>query len=241
MRVRAFALVSGGKDSIALAHHLQQADMLEGVVSVDTGISIPEWREFMQDTCAAQGWPLEIIRSPVEYSWLVRRWGFPGPGLHSQTMRWLKERAIDIFRRRHRGALLASGARQGESKRRRATVGEWNVFGKMVVWNPLFQLSTEAVWAYMRAHNLPRSPCYATLGISGDCLCGAFARAGERDAFATCYPDVFRKHIAPLEKEGHGLWGSGGGSSRWSRNETLFCLECDPSGLPASGTRGMPR
>jgi 3'-phosphoadenosine 5'-phosphosulfate sulfotransferase (PAPS reductase)/FAD synthetase len=233
---RAYALLSGGKDSVMLAHQLHEADMLAGVISIDTGINIPEWKNFIHDLCAQQGWNLEMIRTPVAYEWLVRKWGFPGPGWHTRTMQWLKERAIDIFRQRHPGALLASGARQGESQRRLGRVKEWNVFGKMVVWNPLYLLTTAEIWAYVHEHKLPRSPCYPILGISGDCLCGAFAQPGERETLLESYPDVAARIIA-LEQEKGERWGAGKGHSRWSQSERLFCMECDPSGRPESGTR----
>lgn len=234
--VRAFALVSGGKDSVTLADVLQQRDMLAGVIAIDTGIGVPEWREFVRDLCATHRWPLEIIRTTGDYDWLVRRFGFPGTGMHSAFMRWLKERAIDQFRKRHPGSLLASGVRRGESRRRLGTVREWNVLGKMVVWAPLIDWTTAEVWSYVHERKLERSPCYATLGISGDCLCGAFAQPGEREAIAQCYPSVDAR-LAALESETGRKWGAGRGTRGLSRAEQLFCVECDPSGSPSSGTR----
>ncbi|HYE91046.1 MAG TPA: phosphoadenosine phosphosulfate reductase family protein [Terriglobales bacterium] len=235
---RAYVLLSGGKDSVTTAHYLAAHDMLAGCVAIDTGITVPEWEPFIRDLCAAQGWPLEIVSTSVSYEWLVLRFGFPGPGMHSIFMRWLKERGIDVFRKRHPGALLASGVRKGESQRRFGTVREWNVLGKMVVWAPLIDWTTEETWAYMRAHNLPRSPVYATLGVSGDCLCGAFASKGEREAIADCHPAVDAR-LCALERDVKGRWGQGRTSrGRTTRGEQLICVECDPSGTPESGTRG---
>lgn len=237
-RLRAWALLSGGKDSVTLAHWLNAHDMLAGCVAIDTGISIPEWKPFVRRLCEAQGWPLTIVGTLISYEDYVRRYGFPGPGAHSQAMRWLKERGIDQFRKRNPGALLASGVRRGESKRRLGTVREWNVLGKMPIWAPLFDWTTEQVWAYVHEYGLERSPCYATLGISGDCLCGAFASDGERETIADCHPETFAR-LRRLEEEVGGTWGVGkAAAGRSTKAEQLICVECDPSGRPDSGTRG---
>jgi 3'-phosphoadenosine 5'-phosphosulfate sulfotransferase (PAPS reductase)/FAD synthetase len=211
--------------------------MLAGCVAIDTGINIPAWLPFIQDLCSDQKWPLEVAGTNVSYEWLVLRFGFPGPGMHSVFMRWLKERGIDQFRKHNPGALLASGVRRGESARRFGTVREWNVLGKMVVWAPLINWTTEEVWAYMRQHNLPRSPCYATLGVSGDCLCGAFAEKNEREALADCHPETFAR-VRALEDQCGGRWGAGKASrGRTTKSEQLICVECDPSGQADGGTR----
>lgn len=236
---RAYVLLSGGKDSVTTAHWLNAHGMLAGCVAIDTGISIPEWRPFVERLCESQGWPLTIVGTLVTYEWYVRQYGFPGPGSHSQAMRWLKERGVDQFRKRNPGALLASGVRRGESARRFGTVREWNVLGKMVIWAPLIDWTTADVWAYVHEHELERSPCYATLGISGDCLCGAFASPGERDAMAECHPEVDAR-IRRLEAETGGRWSVGSAApGRSTRGEQLICVECDPSGRPDSGTRGV--
>lgn len=235
--MRAWVLLSGGKDSITTAHVLQQADMLAGVVAIDTGISTPDWRPFIESLCADQGWPLTVVGTNVSYEWLVLRFGFPGPAMHSIFMRWLKERGVEQFKKRNPGALLASGVRRGESKRRFGTVREWNTLGKMVIWAPLIEWTTEETWAYVHEHKLPRSPAYTTLGVSGDCVCGAFAQSGERDAISECYPSLCER-ISALEHDVRGKWGAGKASkARTTKSAQLICVECDPSGLPESGTR----
>lgn len=44
--------------------------------------------------------------------------------------------------------------------------------------------------AYLDAHRLPRNPVVERLCMSGECLCGAFARKGELDEIAFWYPEV---------------------------------------------------
>lgn len=237
--LKAWALLSGGKDSVTLAHVLAAQGMLAGCVAFDTGIAVPDWRPFIERLCASQGWPLHIVGTLVRYDDLVRKSGFPGPGQHSTYMNWLKGRALRLFKKRSPDALLASGVRRGESQRRFGTVREWGVMDGVPIWAPLVEWTTEDVWTYVRAHDLPRAPAYTTLGISGDCLCGAFAEKNEREALADCYPAFFRDRIEPLERETGGRWGCGRKArGRVTKSEQLICVECDPSGRPDSGTRG---
>ena len=246
-RIQAWALLSGGKDSLSVAAWLAERDMLAGCVSLDTGLSIPEWRDFIETTCRKQGWPLRMYAAKVGpygsfpvYEGFVERLGFPGPGLHSTAMRWLKERALDNFRREKPGSLLASGMRLGESKRRLGSCKEWNVFAGMCVWSPLIQWTTEQTWAYFNTLGLARSPGYDVLGISGDCLCGAFARPDERDLISEFYPTVdsrLCKLEARLKEKGMKRCEWGWGNGKTKRPPSVLCVECHPTGLPKTGTR----
>jgi 3'-phosphoadenosine 5'-phosphosulfate sulfotransferase (PAPS reductase)/FAD synthetase len=245
IRVSAYALFSGGKDSMTLAHVLASQDMLEGVVAFDTGIAVPDWRPFIEDVCRQQGWDLTILsthdskflKEPVTYEALVRRFGFPGPGMHGYFMTYLKGRCISQFRKLHPHALLASGVRAGESKRRLSNTRQWSVMEGMPVWAPLWDWTTEETWKYMHTHGLTRAPAYSTLGISGDCLCGAFASSGERETIAQVYPEVDAR-LCALEREVSGCWSVGKKRRGVSSTaERLICVECDPSGTPGSGTR----
>ncbi len=62
------------------------------------------------------------------------------------------------------------------------------------------------VFTYIEKHNEKLPPAYHTLGISGDCLCGAFAKEEERPILKTLYPEVF-KRIRNLEIEKKEKWG----------------------------------
>ena len=235
--IRAWALFSGGKDSITLTHWLQRHDALEGVVAFDTGISVPEWEPFIRETCQQQGWLLTLLKTSASYDDLVRKYGFPGPGAHSMFMNYLKGRCIRQFVSAHPGTLLASGVRRGESVRRFRSVRDWSSREGAIIWAPLANMTTKEVMAYVGQHGLPRSPAYATLGISGDCLCGAFARPDERGILATYYPTCFAR-ITSLEQETGGTWGKGKARrGKISTGESLICVECHPTGEGPSGTR----
>ena len=238
IKPRAWALVSGGKDSMTLAHVLASQDMLLGCVAFDTGIAAPDWRPFLESACADQGWPLTVLQTPHRYEDLVRKLGFPGsPKSHGMYMNYLKGRCVREFIKSQRGTLLASGVRSGESTRRFGSVREWSVIEGMPIWAPLHDWTTARTWEYMRAHKLARSPAYTTLGISGDCLCGAFASKGEREDFAYCYPKTFER-IAALERETGQVWGTRKpGRGKLSKFDRAICVECAPDGSGGSGTR----
>ena len=53
---------------------------------------------------------------------------------------------------------------------------------------------------YMENHQLPRNPVKDILGMSGECLCGAYAKEGELDRIRKHYPDVANR-IEALENE----------------------------------------
>ncbi len=55
---------------------------------------------------------------------------------------------------------------------------------------PLLNWSHEDKHAYLDAHLLPRNPVVEKLCMSGECLCGAFARKGELDEIAFWYPET---------------------------------------------------
>src|SRR5271157_121692 len=98
---RCFALVSGGKDSLSVAQVLDEAGKLEACVALETGVSTPDWKQFLIQTCADRGWPLEFYDTDVSYDDIVLKYGFPGPSKHGRFMQYLKGRCIRKFRRQH--------------------------------------------------------------------------------------------------------------------------------------------
>lgn len=229
-----WVLFSGGKDSATAAHLLHSEGRLAGVVHIDTGIAIPELRSFVMEVCDVQGWPLEIIKTTAVYEELVLKWGFPGYAQHGVFMSWLKGRAIRIFKKRHPGEALASGVRRFESNRRLRQAEEWSRLEGVLCHAPIYRWRTFRVWDYVTTHGLPRSPCYETLGISGDCICGAFAARGEVEAIRKHYPEV-AKRIEDLERKVAlagcvrnrkcWKWGWGNGNVGFAAGEKQATLE----------------
>lgn len=222
------ALVSGGKDSVTTAHYLDSIGKLARVVFLDTGISIPGVEDHVRGLCERFGWPLEVYRAPRTYEWLVRKLGFPSVRTHTIAVRYLKGRGIQAFKKAHHGEWLASGVRRHESSRRRLTSLEFGRWEEVPIWAPIIDWTNDRVWAYVREHNLPLSPAYATLHLSGDCLCGAFARREECHLLRVFYPELAER-IARLERETGKRWGgwSVGVADRPRTLESFVCSECE--------------
>lgn len=201
-----YVLFSGGKDSFATAKYLQEQSKLKGCILLDTGIAVPNWKADCVAMCQAHGFPYQIIPTPIRYEWLVYRYGFPGPGMHGMFMNYLKGRCIREFKRQYPGECLASGVREQESKRRKFHVQPVSKFEGVTIYAPIFDWSTERVIAYGLAHGYKKPAAYITLGVSGDCLCGSFARPHERGAIAEHYPSVDAR-IVELELFKGEQWG----------------------------------
>lgn len=92
--VRIYAMFSGGNDSMVSTHFAMNNGAHE-VLHINTGIGIPQTREFVRETCKAFGWPLREEHPPDKtYRDMVLYRGFPGPGAHAYAYSWLKERAL---------------------------------------------------------------------------------------------------------------------------------------------------
>lgn len=205
-----FAMFSGGHDSLTSTHIAAQHPEFRAAVHINTGIGIEETREFVRDTCHAQGWPLiELRTDPEVYRGEVLRHGFPaGVQQHSVMFRTLKERRVEQLVREHklhrldRIALIA-GVRKQESLRRMGLAEASRRIGAQVWVNPIIDWSHDDKQDYMAVNRLPRNPVVDHLHMSGECLCGCYANmpnSGELDQIGFFYPAV-RRQIEALEQE----------------------------------------
>lgn len=228
-----YALLSGGKDSWSVVKVLEQADRLLGCIALGTGISTPEWRDFLIDECRKRGYPLEFHHTPEKYEDFVRRWGFPGPAKHPAIMDRLKGRAIREFRRKHPNGVLASGTRKNESNRRFVNAKPISVWEGAPIIAPIYDWTNDETWAFFHKHGFTRAPAYQTLMVSGDCLCGSFAVQGEAAALRLGYPkiadrfDALGKEIAERHPT-RCKWGWGWQERRRKKTvgEMAVCQEC---------------
>ncbi len=172
--------------------------------------------------------------------------GFPGPAAHGTSYWRLKGRALEELRRqakqghpRSARVLFLSGVRRAESRRRSKREGIERAPGKATVFaNPLIDWTGDDMRAYRRAHRLPESPAAALLHRSGECNCGAFAKAdGERAMLKALYPEFFAG-IEKLEQEAQAAgihwcrWGGydldGNRAGEGSRERPgLLCESCE--------------
>jgi 3'-phosphoadenosine 5'-phosphosulfate sulfotransferase (PAPS reductase)/FAD synthetase len=236
---KCYALVSGGKDSLSAAQVLHEAGKLEACVALETGVSTPDWKDFVVKTCAERGWPLEFYPTGESYDELVLEYGFPGPSKHKKFMDRLKGRGIAKFKKAHPKGILASGTRAKESVRRGANSSPVGMWERVPIVAPIYDWTTDETWAFFRDRGFERAPGYSTLQISGDCLCGAFAREGECDAVKFHYPEVGARFDAlsaqmrgriPKERCEWG-WGWKKPLKEKQRDENLVCSECGPRSL----------
>lgn len=203
-----FALFSGGHDSLCATHVAMSNGYAQEVVHVNTGIGIEATREFVRETCKRYGWPLNELHPPDPYDHLVLQHGFPGPAGHQFMYRRLKERALAAFareRKPYRGApfVYCTGVRKQESARRsRGQQTEWQHAPKLGwTWRAvILGWSKVDCNHYIDEHGLPRNPVVDTLHMSGECLCGSFARPGEIDEIRLWFPETAAR-IAQLETQ----------------------------------------
>ena len=194
-----FALFSGGHDSATSTAIAARAGMT-AAVHIHTGIGIPETREYVHETCRAQGWPLIEVRADTEYEQLVLdRGGFPsGPRSHSSMYWYLKQRPLDALlrdtkRRRGDHIALVTGIRTSESVRRMGSGISVPIRrdDHCRVWvNPILEWSALECSRYLAGAAVARSPVVDLLHRSGECLCGALARADELIELEHWYPEV---------------------------------------------------
>lgn len=228
------ALYSGGDDSTTLLHLFRRR--VTHAIHANTGIGVEETREFVRSTCTEWGVPLIEKHPPTSYRDLVLERGFPGPAMHWKMYQRLKERCLHAARRdlvgdsRRERVLFLAGRRRSES-RRRADVPAHERDGSIIWASPLVAWTKLDLMTYRALHDVPRNPVSALLHMSGECLCGAFAKPGELDEIGYWFPTV-RAEIEALEAEvraaGHPehlcRWGHGSGAP--SKSGPL-CSSCD--------------
>lgn len=225
-----FALFSGGDDSLTVSHFTVTTlgERLTAIVHINTGIGLKETRQHVDTVCALLGWRLleySARDQGEDYEQIVLTHGFPGPSQHSVIYRKLKERAVEALTRDHQGGkvLLISGARQQESTRR---MGLRNPIrrdkgGRRVWCAPFFYMSNDEVREYrttVLAH-VPKNPAKEYLCMSGECLCGAFARKGELSQIDAFFPEMGRYlHDLQARVRARGFpWNWDEGPPRWWR------------------------
>lgn len=197
-------LYSGGNDSTTLAHLFK--DQATHAIHCNTTIGIEQTRQFVRDVCKNWGLPLMEEVAPITYRELVIEQGFPGPGHHFKMYQRLKERGLRQARGklvknpREERVLFLAGRRKAESKRR-AGIPEYEREGSIIWASPLANWEKLDLNTYRQMFpDVPRNEVSDLLHMSGECLCGSFAKPGELEEIRYWFPDV-AKEIDALEKE----------------------------------------
>lgn len=198
-------LYSGGNDSTTLAHLAKfvfPADLQATAAGhANTTIGVERTRQFVRDTCA--NWQLPLIEKlpPKTFTEIVTEAGLPGPGQHFKAYQRLKERGLRRIRAelvtnsREQRVLFLAGRRRAESARR-ANIVEHEREGSVIWASPLANWTKADLDTYREAYNVPRNPIADALGMSGECLCGAFAEPGEFERIAAVDPDAATQILA---------------------------------------------
>lgn len=212
-------LFSGGNDSTTLLHLARHhLGPVTHTAHANTGVGIEQTREFVRATSAGYGIPLlEVAATPDladaadTYRALVLRDGFPGGPLHYKVFQRLKERALDrarrplgVHRSRKRRALFIAGRRREESFRRQ-DVPLFEPDGSVIWSSPLAEWTKLDLNTYRLMHArtddpVPVNEVSDLLHMSGECLCGCYAKPDELENIGDWYPEV-RVYLEALEAE----------------------------------------
>lgn len=242
-------LFSGGNDSTTLAHLMR--GRATHAVHANTTVGIEATRQYVRDTCQAWGLPLIERTPPQTFRELVLEnvngepRGFPGPGMHWFAYTRLKERALDQVRRdlnlarsRTRFGVFLAGRRRLESERRQ-DIPLHEADGSIVWASPIAMWSKLDMNTYRLMHpDVPRNEVSDRLHMSGECLCGAFAKPDELEMIGEHYPDVVNE-IRALEADARAAgvpepycrWGHGEGKRSPSGRLCSTCAAPDTETL----------
>ncbi|NRA48266.1 MAG: phosphoadenosine phosphosulfate reductase family protein, partial [Phaeodactylibacter sp.] len=218
--VHALLMISGGHDSVSAATRsvaaLDELRIPYSAYHGDTGTGIVETQEYVKDMCLRQGWQLDIRKPepPYDYESYVRKYGFPGPAQHQNIMRNLKEKPLRKFITHEikstpyarENVLLITGIRKSESLIRMGYTETTRKDNSRVWCSPIFYYSAEDVDMWMKTNSIPRNPVKDRICISGECLCGCFAKPEEGAEIKAAYPDAWEK-LQKLAKHSPWKWG----------------------------------
>ena len=192
-----FALFSGGHDSLSSTAVAAKHPRFNAAVHINTGVGISQTREFVRDTCHANGWPLlEYEPDRKTYRDLVAEKGMPGgPKAHNAMYYYLKQRQVRRLVREHKRdrndrIVLVTGIRRAESERRMAAVMSvpCHRIGAQVWVNPILDWTKLDCGRFIEQEGLARNAVVDLLHRSGECLCGALAHHSEMALIEEWFP-----------------------------------------------------
>lgn len=236
MRAAWCVLYSGGNDSTVLTHLVR--NRVDYAVHANTTIGVEATRQFVRNTC--KNWNLELLERtpPNTYRELVLERGFPGPAMHYKMYQRLKERCLEQVRNelitdsRRQRVLFIAGRRREESKRRK-NIPLYEPDGSIIWASPLAMWTKTDLVVYRQLReDVPFNPVTDHLGMSGECLCGAFAKPGELERIRCWYPDLadeINTLAGEVKNAGHKepfcTWGHGQGKPPKAMGR--MCSSCD--------------
>lgn len=218
-----FVLFSGGDGSTTMMDWVWKNSpiKLDAAVHINTGIGVEETHEFVRKYCADNNIPLIEKSAPEgEYERLCYEYGVPGPGMHWQAYRYLKDRQVEDLVREFRGekekgtalkpVMLITGVRRGDSTRRMGTTRPIKERKGQLWVAPLIDWTTSEFHTYREQHNVPHNEVADVMHMSWECACGAFGSRDELQMLKVFYPKT-----AALIETGERMARAGGQHAVW--------------------------
>jgi 3'-phosphoadenosine 5'-phosphosulfate sulfotransferase (PAPS reductase)/FAD synthetase len=201
---------SGGRSSLAATHYtlsrLKDVDIEKYVVTVDTGVMIPDAIEFVKRVAEEQGWTLRILRPKVDFWQYSMRYGTPGIK-RRWCCKYLKLFPMfEFVKQLPLQRAMVIGFRKDERRRSRQLAPQVRYQRRIQAWVylPIKAWTKEDVRRYLKANSLPEPPWYAR-GIKETCICGAYIHRKELLCIKAHYPGLFEK-LQALDRQRR-LWG----------------------------------
>lgn len=200
-------LCSGGNDSTVCCDIVRRMGLLTHLAHANTGVGVEDTRQYVRDL--ATGWQVPLLerrahRPQDSYESLVMAHGFPGYGRHRIVQQKLKGHALELVRNElvamptRQRVVFVAGRRRTESQQR-TQVPELERIGSVVWISPLVNFTKADLTTYRLRHpEVPRNEVADLLHMSAECLCGCYARPGEREEVGALYPRAFDL-VADLE------------------------------------------
>lgn len=196
-----YLALSGGKDSVVVAHLARQVDPNVPMVWFDSGLEFPEHRDYLHQLADTWNLNLDIIKAqPTALEILIACGAWSHHGARA-TVPDLRATLIDtpstIAHERY-GPGELWGVRAAESQGRRQMYatqlrreltarcagccptaaaptseqrarhgGTISRQDRTTAYGPIWDWSTDKVWEYLAAHNVPENPVYARLRALG--------------------------------------------------------------------------
>jgi phosphoadenosine phosphosulfate reductase len=171
---------SFGPQSIVLMHLMAQIDTATTVFYLDTDLLFPETYK-LRDTLATRfGLRFTCVRTSLSLEDQAATYAAALWQHNPDVCCYLRK--VEPLRRflATQQAWITGIRRQHTATRARAQRIEWDKSNGLVKLNPLADWSTEQVWAYLRAHDLPVNPLHARGYPSIGCMpCTRPVQAGE--------------------------------------------------------------
>jgi phosphoadenosine phosphosulfate reductase len=210
-----YAMFSGGRDSLVTLHlSLRALKNKVEALFIDTGISTPGLKEYVESIAKEFNVKLNIVSPKYNYFELVLKKGFP-----TITRRWCKEylklKPLKdwINERDPEKILLITGVRADESWMKARTKKLLkHKFLKTTTYAPILYWTEEEVKEYIKFYKLRECPLYETYGKAYDCWCSVFKSPADFATLALNNPEFFKKFVkleSKLRSKGSGLYYSG--------------------------------